>query len=733
MKNFYLTILLSLLSLITMANGDERPMILKVNMGALSRFEITFDHYRMEDGSKLTPSATIDWGDGNTDQVDENTYGYAPGQISHQYQEEGEFTITITGTYPKLTLDFQPFELVQWGTNPLYTIDGLFFKNDIIYSATDSPNFSNITKIFGVFRYSNFSGDLDLNGWDMSGISAINNLFERAEIEGTLKIDEWDVSNVTDMNQLFFGFKKPIDISDWDVSNVTNMADMFSGGLTVTSDLSDWDVSNVTNMAGMFIGSTVTSDLSDWDVSNVTNMARMFTSSTINTDLSNWDVGNVTDMSEMFVSATINTNLSKWDVSNVTNMSGIFAYSTATPNLSDWDVSNVTDMSFMFSYSRINTDLSGWDVSNVTKMNSMLSPANEFSANNYDKLIIAWSQLDVQEDVTFDTPNYYCSEEAANARQKLMTDKNWTISEPKNECNYGVAFDTRGGTEEAIASVLVKGPAYQLEAPDTIPELNGVKMVGWTMAADGNGELWSFENDTVTTDMTLYARYQYNLNIEATEGANIEPLTQITPGEAAILVVTFEEGYELDQWFIDGVAQEGTSDTLRIEKVEQDFKIEVKSKLKQYQVVVQAHDRGTIEVDAEMVGHGGSLTIQLTPAEDHRVVDLIINGESVGAVTTHTISNITEDLEISADFSGLLANASGLQVEVYPNPFTNIVHVTGLKSATQIQLVNLLGGTVKSFPIHAQLQTSLNLNSLAPGVYLLLIDGHPVKKLLKKD
>ena len=168
---------------------------------------------------------------------------------------------------------------------------------------------------------------------------------------------------------------------------------------------------------------------SDWDVSNITNMSGMFSGATnFNQDISGWDVSNVTDMSGMFSGTLFNQDLSSWDVSNVTDMSGMFVGAGFNQDISSWDVSNVTDMSEMFSYSSFNQDISKWDVSKVETMHLMFF-VDKLSVKNYDALLINWSKLSLKNDVEFGAGFSLYSEAAEDARNKIINDFNWTISD----------------------------------------------------------------------------------------------------------------------------------------------------------------------------------------------------------------------------------------------------------------------------------------------------------------
>ena len=51
------------------------------------------------------------------------------------------------------------------------------------------------------------------------------------------------------------------------------------------------------------------------------------------------------------------------------------------------------------------------------------------------------------------------------------------------------------------------------------------------------------------------------------------------------------------------------------------------------------------------MGHGSSQAFTITPDTNYHVADILVDGTSVGAVTTYTFSNVTSDHTISATFA----------------------------------------------------------------------------------
>ena len=153
-----------------------------------------------------------------------------------------------------------------------------------------------------------------------------------------------------------------------------------------------------------------------------------------------WDVSNVTNMSSAFQvlkgenDPGFNGNLSAWDVSNVTNMEDMFSYAASfNGDLSVWDVSKVTHMDRMFpGTTSFNGNLSEWDVSKVTNMNDMFENSG-LSTENYDKLLLGWSELTLQQGVIFESEGInFCN--GAAARQSIIDTYGWIITDAGLDC-----------------------------------------------------------------------------------------------------------------------------------------------------------------------------------------------------------------------------------------------------------------------------------------------------------
>jgi surface protein len=137
-------------------------------------------------------------------------------------------------------------------------------------------------------------------------------------------------------------------------------------------------------------------------------------------------------MRKMFFEAPVfDRDVSGWDTSNVTTMQETFRSAAAfNQPIGSWDTSSVTDMQYMFyGATAFDQDLSSWNVAGVTNMTQMFDSVT-LSTANYDALLAGWESQAVQSGVTFDGGgSQYSSGAAATARQALINDHSWTITD----------------------------------------------------------------------------------------------------------------------------------------------------------------------------------------------------------------------------------------------------------------------------------------------------------------
>ena len=360
-----------------------------------------------------TFNATIDWGDGG---ATSSITAYNDADLAHSYATAGQYTITITGTFPnlyfnnggdKLLVD----EVVDLGDVGWTRLDKAFFGcSNMTAFDGGAADTSGVTTMFAMFLNCASLTSLDLSGFDTSSVTTMFAMFHSCASLTSLDLSGFDTSSVTNIYAMFASCASltSLDLSGFDTSSVTNMQEMFRNCSSLTSlGVSGFDTSSVTTMAYMLQGCTnLTSlDVSGFDTSSVTNMYRMFRDCTSLTslDVSAFDTSSVSTMFEMFRNCSSLTSL----------------------NVSGFDTSSVTTMAYMLQgcTSLTGLQISGWDVSSVTDgTNFLLNANNALTTQEYNNTLVNWSQLSLQSGVTWDFGDATYDEYHPNTRYYLDFD-----------------------------------------------------------------------------------------------------------------------------------------------------------------------------------------------------------------------------------------------------------------------------------------------------------------------
>jgi len=333
-----------------------------------------------------------------------------------------------------------------WDTSSATSMASMFrnadaFNQDLFWDV------SSVTSISYMF-YSAGAFNGDITGWVLSpSLISLYGMFYGAAAfnqdisSGDSSSGTWDVSNVSNFNSMFrstIAFNK--DISNWDVSSAQYMSSMFHNARAFDQPIDSWEVDNVTNMDYMFSGAWVfDQDLNSWDVRKVTTFEYMFSSALIfNSDISSWVPELAVNMEGMFQSAALfDIDISGWDVSLVSNFESMFYSAVAfDQDISTWTITAAYGMDEMFrNATAFDQDLGDWDVSNVASMRWMFDGTGVLSTVNWSNTLIGWEGIsDLRSNVSLSGgTSKYSAGAAATARQALIDDHNWSITDGGQE------------------------------------------------------------------------------------------------------------------------------------------------------------------------------------------------------------------------------------------------------------------------------------------------------------
>ena len=438
-----------------------------------------------------TFNATIDWGDGGPTS---SITAYNDADLAHSYATAGQYTITVTGTFPNLYFNnggdrllvdevvdlgdvgWQALNRAFYGCSNMTAFDGgtadtsgvtnmyLMFTNcsSLISSDVTGLNTASVTNMQSMFQGCSGLTSLDLSGFNTASVTAMLAMFAGCSSLTSLDLSGFDTSSVTNMTSMFQNCTglTSLDVSGFNTASVTTMSFMFQSCTGLTSlDVSGFDTSSVTNMQNMFYNcSGLTSlDVSNFNTASVTTMNAMFQncSSLTSLDVSNFNTASVGNMQRMFATCSSLTSLdvSSFDTSSVGTMFGMFesCSSLTFVDVSSWDTSSAANMQSMFYACSALTSLgvSSFDTASVTTMAYMFSNCTNLTGLQ----ISGWDVSSVTDGTNFliNANNALSTQEYNNtlrawSQQSVQSGVTWhfgdaTYDETHPDTGYYLDFD----------------------------------------------------------------------------------------------------------------------------------------------------------------------------------------------------------------------------------------------------------------------------------------------------
>jgi hypothetical protein len=150
----------------------------------------------------------------------------------------------------------------------------------------------------------------------------------------------------------------------------------------------------------------------------------------------------------------------------------------------------------------------------------------------------------------------------------------------------------------------------------------------------------------------------YTVTATQVTGASISLSAEsVSPGGSVVATITADEGYKVTDVRVNGVSV-GAVASYTISNITANTTITV-AVTRVYTVSVTAPANGGITLSSPTVAAGGSVTVTITPDEGYKIADVLVNGVSVGAVTSYTITNVTSNPTVSAVFEKIVTGGGG--------------------------------------------------------------------------
>jgi flagellin-like protein len=186
----------------------------------------------------------------------------------------------------------------------------------------------------------------------------------------------------------------------------------------------------------------------------------------------------------------------------------------------------------------------------------------------------------------------------------------------------------------------------------------------------------------VTADYTISASFainSYTITPSAGAGGTINPGTPqtVTQGGSQSFTIIPDAHYHITDVLVDGNPV-GTPSVYTFSDVQASHTINAAFAIDMYTITASAGANGTVTpAGVSTVNYGATPSYTITPDTGYHIVDVLVNGTSVGAVTSYVFSGVTTPQTISASFAintyTITANA-GAKGAISPSGTINVNH-----------------------------------------------------------
>ena len=163
---------------------------------------------------------------------------------------------------------------------------------------------------------------------------------------------------------------------------------------------------------------------------------------------------------------------------------------------------------------------------------------------------------------------------------------------------------------------------------------------------------------TITMDGDKQVTATFGLKIftitpKAGKGGSIDPAqpVSVTYGGDSTFTINPNEGYVIQDVIVDG-SSVGPVSSYTFSGVTSDHVIEADFEKGRYVITVQPGENGSISTSGNVsVKHGDDAVFTIEPDSHYHIQDVLVDGASIGPVSSYTFENVTSGHTISASFA----------------------------------------------------------------------------------
>ncbi len=210
-----------------------------------------------------------------------------------------------------------------------------------------------------------------------------------------------------------------------------------------------------------------------------------------------------------------------------------------------------------------------------------------------------------------------------------------------------------GGSISPFGAVVVNHGTSQTF---TINPSTGYHIAGVLVDGSSVGAVTSYIFSNVTANHSIavtFAINTYTITASAGAGGSINPSGAVVAnhGVNQTFTITPNTGYHINTLTVDGSAVAPPVSSYTFSNVTANHSIAVTFAINTYTITASAGAGGSINPSGAVVAnHGVNQTFTITPNTGYSIADVLVDGSSVGAVTSYTFPGVVVNHTIAASF-----------------------------------------------------------------------------------
>jgi ABC-type transporter MlaC component len=286
--------------------------------------------------------------------------------------------------------------------------------------------------------------------------------------------------------------------------------------------------------------------------------------------------------------------------------------------------------------------------------------------------------VDLEKKTSYDLPDleegatYYF---AATAYDEYLNESvfseilTYTVPINNNNTFTILASADTGGSISPSGNIMVNYDGSQnfTISPDSGHKIQNVVVDGVSM-----GEISTYKFENVISNHTISVNFEAITHIivaSADTGGSISPSGNVMvnyDGNQSFSITT-DSGHKIQNVVVDGVSM-GEISTYKFENVISNHTISANFEAITHIIVASADTGGSISPSGNvMVNYDGNQSFSITTDSGHKIQNVVVDGVSMGEISTYKFENVISNHTISANFEPI--------ADIKPEPSTHIVEM----------------------------------------------------------